>query len=110
MKTRSEEEIIEEIRATHTKLDNLHEELFNKLNISETITDKASTDQEKRNKDLQVGDQVEVLTKGIGANKGDTATVTKITKSKIGIIINKNGRNTHRLPQNLKPIRTADQA
>ena len=110
MQTRSEEVIIKEIRATHTKLAELHEELFHKLNLNENTKDKASTDKEKESTTLQVGDQVEVLTRGIGANKGDTATVTKVTKLRISITINRNGRNTHRVPQNLKPIKTVNEA
>ena len=48
---------------------------------------------------------MEVLTRGIGANKGDTATITKVTRLRVSITINRNGRKTHRVPQNLKRIK-----
>ena len=110
MQNRSKEQIVKEIKATHEKLANLHEELFNKLSLNNTVKDKEATKDthNKDNKDtvLKEGDQVEVLTRGIGANKGDHATVTRVNTLRIGIKVNRNDQNTQRKPQNLRLIGT----
>ena len=111
MLNRSEEQIIQDIRDTQKRLTNLHEELFDKLSLDQTI-DKATkpkatsknTSKRTGRTTLQVGDQVEILTRGIGANKGDIATVTKVNKTRIGIRVNRNGRETQRKPQNLRLV------
>ena len=112
MPDRSKEQIIQDIKDTQKHLTNLHEELFNnKLSLKQT--DKQETKPKATNENttketgqttLQVGDQVEVLTRGIGANKGDRATVTKVNKARIGIRVNRNNRDTQRKPQNLRLI------
>ena len=105
MQTRSERKIKEEIKSTHARLAELHEELFARLNLNEPTQSEVRTDQEERNTPFKAGDQVEVLTRGIGANRGDTATVTKVTRLRVSITIDRNGRKTHRVPQNLKRIK-----
>ncbi len=66
MQIRSEEQIVKEIKATHEKLASLHEELFNKLSLNNTVKDKETTkdthNKEKKDTVLKEGDQVEVLT------------------------------------------------
>ena len=111
MSDRRKEQIIQDIKDTQKHLTNLHEELFNKLSLKQTYkqetkpkaTDENTTEKTGQNT-LQVGDQVEVLTRGIGANKGDRATVTKVNKARIGIRVNRNNRDTQRKLQNLKLI------
>lgn len=102
MQNRSKEQIVKEIKATHEKLANLHEELFNKLSLNNTAKDKEAT----KDTVLKEGDQVEVLTRGIGANTGDHATVTRVNTLRIGIKVNRNDQNTQRKPQNLRLIGT----
>ena len=111
MLNRSEEQIIQDIRDTQKRLTNLHEELFNKLSLNQAKgkATKPKATNENANKSagrttLQVGDQVEVLTRGIGANKGDIATVTKVNKARVGIRVNRNGKETRRKPQNLRLV------
>ena len=105
MQTRTEQELKEEIKSTHARLAELHEELFARLNLNEPKQSKTHTVQEERNTPFKVGEQVEVLTRGIGANRGDTATITKVTRLRVSVTIDRNGRNTHRVPQNLKRIK-----
>jgi molybdopterin converting factor small subunit len=108
MQIRSEEQIVKEIKETHDKLASLHEELFSKLSLNNTVQDKEMTkdthNKEKKDTMLKEGDQVEVLTRVISANKGDQATVTRVNKLRIGTKVNRNDRTTQRKPQNLRLI------
>ena len=110
MQNRSKEQIIQDIKETHKRLASLHEELFSKLSLGETQQqDNRSKNTHIDNKPdihiLKEGDQVLILTKGIGANKGDQATVTKVDKVWISIRVNKNDRNTQRKSHNLRLVK-----
>ena len=58
--------------------------------------------------ELQVGDTVKLLTKGVRSTRGDLAVVTKVTGSSVHLRIKGTGHHTRRAPKNVQKVAGAD--
>ena len=65
---------------------------------------RAPTKTKEENQELQVGDHVTLLTKGVKCKKGDKARVTIVTETLVHFIVLRNGHSTFRKRTNVKKV------
>ena len=98
----SNDDLLEEIRTLKTTVESLARQLQN-IKLKEENTQEASPDRPKV-KELQVGQEVRVLTKAKYGKHGDIATVIHIGKSFTKVKLKSSGRTTTRLHKNIEQV------
>ena len=65
----------------------------------------SNTPTDVTNKDLKIGQKVEILTKGVRSQKGDVGTITKVTKDRVHVKVSRNGSHTSRKGSNVRALK-----
>lgn len=96
------EEIIASLQSLQLEQDQLLQQLATAVAAKETRAQGTVTD--NTNKALKVGQQVEILTKGVRSQKGDIGTITKVTKDRVHLQVKRNGTSTSRKGSNVRSL------
>ena len=64
-----------------------------------------STTEREQSEELEVGDTVRLLTKGVLIKKGDLATITGLEENKVHFTVHRNDRKSFKARTNVEKIR-----
>ena len=92
---------IEEITARLQSLQLEQDQLLQQL---ATAVATEGTKANNTSKALRVGQQVEILTKGVRSQKGDIGIITKVTKDRVHLQVERNGTSTSRKQSNVRSL------